>query len=122
MTTEIKTRCLSILKENRLSIEKLFGRGTAEYGRATRQLQKEASLSVEVLLGVANAIPNVSLDWLLYGKGEKYKNTVLESSMSCTKEQLNNANELLDALRGQVESQRKVIELQEELIKNRTKS
>ena len=69
MVTEndVKARVTKVLAENGLTENKLAGGNASTQKRLNRQLSHGAAMTVETLLMVLDACPNVSADWLLRG-------------------------------------------------------
>lgn len=69
MVTEndVKARISVVLNENGLTENKLSDGDASTQKRLNRQLSHGAALTVETLLLILDACPNVSADWLLRG-------------------------------------------------------
>lgn len=64
---DVKCRIAEIFAKNGLTENKLAGGDIATQKRLNRQLSHGASLTVDTILKILDACPNVSADWLLRG-------------------------------------------------------
>lgn len=64
---DVKCRIAKIFAKNGLTENKLAGGDIATQKRLNRQLSHGASLTVDTILKILDACPNVSADWLLRG-------------------------------------------------------
>ena len=70
--TDVRNRINLLLKENGLSQNSVAGGDTPTQKRLNSQLSHGAAISLDSVLRVLNACPDVSADWLLRGSGDIY--------------------------------------------------
>lgn len=66
----IRQRIIAIFQEKRTNPTRFSGEDKAMQKRLSRQLNGGSSITAETILGILDAFPDVSAEWLLRGKGE----------------------------------------------------
>lgn len=82
--TDVRNRINLLLKENGLSQNSVAGGDTPTQKRLNSQLSHGSNISLDTVLRVLDACPDVSADWLLRGVGEMYRATSPAVSASVT--------------------------------------
>ena len=72
MSEDIRKRFKDVLADKSLNITRISGRGTPLRTKLDRQLNYGAAITTDVILALANAVPELSMDWLIKGEGEPY--------------------------------------------------
>lgn len=67
---EVRERILLIFNHFATNINKLSDGDTALRNRLTRQINNDASITIDTISVVLSSFPDVSSEWLLRGKGE----------------------------------------------------
>ena len=70
---DVRNRINLLLKEKGLSQNSVAGGDTPTQKRLNSQLSHGSNISLDTILRVLDACPDVSADWLLRGSGEKLK-------------------------------------------------
>lgn len=68
----VRSRIKQLQKDKKITENKLAAGDSATQSRLNRQLSHGAGISLDTLLRVLSACPDVSADWLLRGTGEMY--------------------------------------------------
>ena len=71
--SEVRNRINAVLSENGLTQNSVAAGDTAAQKRLNSQLSHGSNLTLDTILRVLDACPDVSADWLLRGSGEKLK-------------------------------------------------
>ena len=71
--SEVRNRINAVLSENGLTQNSVAAGDTAAQKRLNSQLSHGSNLTLDTILRVLDAYPDVSADWLLRGSGEKLK-------------------------------------------------
>ena len=71
----VRIRINSVLKEKSLTENSVAAGDSATQSRLNSQLSHGKRITLDTVLRILAACPDVSGDWLLRGIGEKYKNT-----------------------------------------------
>lgn len=66
----VRQRIIAIFQEKKTNPTRFSGEDKAMQKRLSRQLNGEASITSETILGILNTYPDISAEWLLRGKGE----------------------------------------------------
>ena len=72
---DVRNRINLLLKEKGLSQNSVAGGNTPTQKRLNSQLSHGSNISLDTVLRVLDACPDVSADWLLRGSGEKLKSS-----------------------------------------------
>ena len=72
LETAVRDRIKQLQKEKKLSENGLAAGDSAAQSRLNRQLSHGAGISLDTILRLLNACPDVSADWLLRGCGDMY--------------------------------------------------
>ena len=72
---DVRNRINLLLKEKGLSQNSVAGGDTPTQKRLNSQLSHGSNISLDTVLRVLDACPDVSADWLLRGSGEKLKSS-----------------------------------------------
>lgn len=73
LASEVRSRINAVLLENGLTQNSVAAGDTAAQKRLNSQLSHGSNLTVDTILRVLEACPDLSADWLLRGIGEKSK-------------------------------------------------
>ena len=73
--SEVRNRINAVLSENGLTQNSVAAGDTAAQKRLNSQLSHGSNLTLDTILRVLDACPDVSADWLLRGVGEMYRAT-----------------------------------------------
>lgn len=73
--SEVRNRINAVLSENGLTQNSVAAGDTAAQKRLNSQLSHGSNLTLDTILRVLYACPDVSADWLLRGSGEKLKSS-----------------------------------------------
>ena len=90
---EVKDRLNEILDYSKLSVLKFSKQCGLHQATLDKQLKGMRGVSVDTLIGIGNAFPEISMDWLLLGKGAmlRAKNTDDIDRLLSTIDTLNDA-------------------------------
>ena len=80
----VRDRIKQLQKEKGFTENGLAGGYTPAQKRLNRQLSHGAGISLDTLLRILDACPDVSADWLLRGTGEMYKAAKITGANSVT--------------------------------------
>ena len=80
---EIKMRLRQAMAMKQTSVRQIVGADQVLSNKVSRQLNN-SSLTVEVLMMLADAMPDISLEWLLKGVGNMYRTSGENGSNQCT--------------------------------------
>ncbi|MBR2638788.1 MAG: hypothetical protein IKD40_08115 [Bacteroidaceae bacterium] len=80
----VRDRIKQLQKEKGFTENGLAGGDTPAQKRLNRQLSHGAGISLDTLLRILDACPDVSADWLLRGTGEMYKAAKITGANSVT--------------------------------------
>lgn len=72
LETAVRDRIKRLQKEKRITENGLAGGDTPTQKRLNRQLSHGACISLDTILRLLTACPDVSADWLLRGSGDMY--------------------------------------------------
>ena len=75
----IKERILYLLSENALTVNRASSVLDIPQRTLNRQLNEDGNVSTELLRAIQRCFPDVSIEWVLSGQGEMYKNREIES-------------------------------------------
>lgn len=81
---EIRNRINLLLKEKGITQNAVAAGDAPAQKRLNSQLSHGAAISLDSILRILNACPDVSVDWLLRGSGEMYKTTIITGANSVT--------------------------------------
>lgn len=70
---KVRVRITSVLKEKGLTENSVAAGDSATQSRLNSQLSHGKRITLDTVLRIVDACPDVSGDWLLRGTGEKYK-------------------------------------------------
>lgn len=73
LASDVRSRINAVLLENGLTQNSVAAGDTAAQKRLNSQLSHGSNLTVDTILRVLEACPDLSADWLLRGTGEKSK-------------------------------------------------
>ena len=80
----VRNRINDVLREKGLTENSVAAGVSAVQSRLNSQLSHGAAISLDSVLRVLNACPDVSADWLLRGTGEMYKVAKITGASSVT--------------------------------------
>ena len=81
---EVRARINLLLKEKGITQNAVAAGDAPAQKRLNSQLSHGAAISLDSVLRVLNACPDVSADWLLRGTGEMYKSAKITGANSVT--------------------------------------
>ena len=81
---EVRSRINLLLKEKGITQNAVAAGDAPAQKRLNSQLSHGAAISLDSILRILNACPDVSADWLLGGTGEMYKATKITGANSVT--------------------------------------
>lgn len=81
---EVRSRINLLLKEKGITQNAVAAGDAPAQKRLNSQLSHGAAISLDSVLRILNACPDVSADWLLSGTGEMYKATKITGANSVT--------------------------------------
>lgn len=81
---EVRNRINLLLKEKGITQNAVAAGDAPAQKRLNSQLSHGAAISLDSVLRILNACPDVSADWLLSGTGEMYKATKITGANSVT--------------------------------------
>lgn len=81
---EVRNRINQLLSEKGFTQNAVAAGDTAAQKRLNNQLSHGGNITLDSLLRVLDACPDVSADWLLRGSGEKYKGQTITGAGSVT--------------------------------------
>lgn len=79
---DVRKRISALLEQNKLTENKLAGGDSSTQKRLNRQLSHDAAITLDTLLRIVDAVPDVSLDWLI--KGEKPSSNLDADKLNAT--------------------------------------
>ena len=82
--SEVRNRINAVLSENGLTQNSVAAGDTAAQKRLNSQLSHGSNLTLDTILRVLDACPDVSADWLLRGSGEKLKTSASITGKNAT--------------------------------------
>lgn len=83
----INERIREVLKEHDISLTS-YGTNLEEMSlsKFSRQLSGENAMTTDVVIAILRDFPDVSAEWLLFGKGNMYKTTEIKNKTDIEKE------------------------------------
>lgn len=72
LAEQVRFRINSVLVESRLTENSVAAGDSATQSRLNSQLSHGKKITLDTVLRILNACPDISADWLLRGTGEKY--------------------------------------------------
>lgn len=73
MEEDVRQRIISVIIDNKISINSLSKGNKALQRKLNRQINEGASITVETISSILENIPSISAEWLLTGKGNMKK-------------------------------------------------
>ena len=80
MEEYVRQRIREILKENNYSVRSLASAYSVNQATLNNQINRDTMLSVNTILFTLDKFPNISAEWLMRGKGEKFLNEQKEEA------------------------------------------
>lgn len=80
----VRTRINEVLRENKITENSVAAGDSATQSRLNSQLSHGKKITLDTILRILDACPDVSADWLLRGTGEMYKSTKITGANSVT--------------------------------------
>ena len=80
----VRTRINEVLRENKITENSVAAGDSATQSRLNSQLSHGKKITLDTILRILDACPEVSADWLLRGTGEMYKSTKITGANSVT--------------------------------------
>lgn len=80
----VRTRINEVLRENKITENSIAAGDSATQSRLNSQLSHGKKITLDTILRILDACPEVSADWLLRGTGEMYKTTKITGANSVT--------------------------------------
>lgn len=80
----VRTRINEVLKENKITENSVAAGDSAAQSRLNSQLSHGKKITLDTILRILDACPEVSADWLLRGTGEMYKAAKITGANSVT--------------------------------------
>ncbi len=80
----VRTRINEVLRENKITENSVAAGDSATQSRLNSQLSHGKKITLDTILRILDACPEVSADWLLRGTGEMYKTTKITGANSVT--------------------------------------
>lgn len=80
----VRMRINMVLKEKGLTENSVAAGSSATQSRLNSQLSHGKRITLDTVLRIVSACPDVSADWLLRGTGEKYKNPPITGAGNVT--------------------------------------
>lgn len=80
----VRSRINSVLKEKELTENSVAGGDSTVQSRLNSQLSHGKRITLDTVLRILNACPDISADWLLRGSGEMYLGTKITGANSVT--------------------------------------
>lgn len=80
----VRTRINEVLRENKITENSVAAGDSATQSRLNSQLSHGKKITLDTILRILDACPEVSADWLLRGTGEMYKATKITGANSVT--------------------------------------
>lgn len=80
----VRTRINEVLRENKITENSVAAGDSATQSRLNSQLSHGKKITLDTILRILDACPEVSADWLLRGTGEMYKTTEITGANSVT--------------------------------------
>lgn len=80
----VRTRINAVLKENKITENSVAAGDSAVQSRLNSQLSHGKKITLDTILRILDACPDVSADWLLRGTGEMYKASSITGAHSVT--------------------------------------
>lgn len=80
----VRTRINEVLRENKITENSVAAGDSATQSRLNSQLSHGKKITLDTILRILDACPEVSADWLLRGTGEMYKTTKITDANSVT--------------------------------------
>lgn len=80
----VRTRINEVLRENKITENSVAAGDSATQSRLNSQLSHGKKITLDTILRILDACPDVSADWLLRGTGEMYKMTKITGANSVT--------------------------------------
>lgn len=74
MEDAVRERIISIIMDDNISINFISKGNKAFQRKLNRQIKEGAAITSETISTILEAFPKVSAEWLITGKGEKFKN------------------------------------------------
>lgn len=74
MEDAVRDRIISIIMDDKISINFISKGDKAFQRKLNRQINEGAAITSETISTILEAFPKVSAEWLITGKGEKFKN------------------------------------------------
>ena len=80
----VRTRINTVLKEKKITENSVAAGDSAAQSRLNSQLSHGKKITLDTILRILDACPDVSADWLLRGTGEMYKASSITGAHSVT--------------------------------------
>ena len=80
----VRTRINEVLRKNKITENSVAAGDSATQSRLNSQLSHGKKITLDTILRILDACPEVSADWLLRGTGEMYKTTKITGANSVT--------------------------------------
>lgn len=80
----VRSRINSVLKEKELTENSVAGGDSTVQSRLNSQLSHGKRITLDTVLRILSACPDISADWLLRGSGEMYLGTKITGANSVT--------------------------------------
>lgn len=116
------TRIHSLILKEGISVRKFEQSINASNGLIRKAIANNTDVQSKWILEIANAYPDLNLEWLIKGKGEMYikENSGNNSSqISISENEFSKMKMEIDSLKIQLESNKALIESQTEIIKTK---